>query len=535
MFRHLCRPRAGWRATVEAQGLTFPTSKHEDGTESPYWFEEAMYEFSEDEIEHLETVTERLHGMCLEAARFLLTGEMGDLGLPPGALELARASMAAEQPSLYGRFDLRFDGLGPATLLEYNGDTPTGLIECSVIQWYWLMDEMPNTDQWNSLHERLVMQWKKLAPRLRSRTVHLAHDDTPGNTEEWMTVAYLRDTADQAGLTTVGLTMSDIGWDGATKQFVGIEDERIDVLFKLYPWENMLREAFGRHIMADPDVVQWIEPMWKVALSNKALLAALWHLFPDHENLLPAYLGDPGPLREWVAKPLFGREGDGIRIRTDEFTEIHDGPVRRRGLLLPEVGAAAGLRRQQGRRGLVGDRREVRRRRSPGVRRLGHRLLRAVRPAHHRLPTAQRRPEARVVGRMTEPSDAHDANAGHTCRAGAHPRGPPGPLPGVQEARLRPLAVRRLPLRRAAPRRQPATAAGDRDRRGAHRHWAGLLPHRAGEGPHRGHLVVDRHGLHRRLRRPVPGHDGRPRSSEHSSSSPCSSSPCASARRSPRD
>jgi glutathionylspermidine synthase len=51
-------------------------------------------------------------------------------------------------------------------------------------------------------------------------------------------------------------------------------------------------------------------------LSNKALLAILWELYPDHPNLLPAYLDGPRDLSTtgWVAKPLLGREGAGVTI-----------------------------------------------------------------------------------------------------------------------------------------------------------------------------------------------------------------------------
>ncbi|MCZ9336296.1 glutathionylspermidine synthase family protein, partial [Streptomyces sp. TRM76130] len=56
---------------------------------------------------------------------------------------------------------------------------------------------------------------------------------------------------------------------------------------------------------------------WKMLLSNKALLAVLWELYPDHPNLLPAYLDGPRELTEgpgWVAKPLLGREGAGVTV-----------------------------------------------------------------------------------------------------------------------------------------------------------------------------------------------------------------------------
>jgi glutathionylspermidine synthase len=58
----------------------------------------------------------------------------------------------------------------------------------------------------------------------------------------------------------------------------------------------------------------WIEPIWKMMWSNKALLAILWELNPGHELLLPAYLDGPRDLTSFVRKPLLGREGAGIAV-----------------------------------------------------------------------------------------------------------------------------------------------------------------------------------------------------------------------------
>ena len=71
-------------------------------------------------------------------------------------------------PSIYGRFDLRYDGAGPAKLLEYNADTPTTLLEASILQWNWLKDTHEGDDQWNSLHEKLVER----VTSVRLPTVH---------------------------------------------------------------------------------------------------------------------------------------------------------------------------------------------------------------------------------------------------------------------------------------------------------------------------------------------------------------------------
>jgi glutathionylspermidine synthase len=58
----------------------------------------------------------------------------------------------------------------------------------------------------------------------------------------------------------------------------------------------------------------WIEPPWKMLLSNKGILPVLWELYPGHPNLLEAHFDGPGPLTSWVQKPLLGREGANITL-----------------------------------------------------------------------------------------------------------------------------------------------------------------------------------------------------------------------------
>lgn len=71
----------------------------------------------------------------------------------------------------------------------------------------------------------------------------------------------------------------------------------------------------------------WIEPAWKMLLSNKALLAILWELYPGHPNLLPAYLDGPREMAGadgagYVAKPLLGREGAGVTVHEPGSAEV---------------------------------------------------------------------------------------------------------------------------------------------------------------------------------------------------------------------
>ena len=76
-------------------------------------------------------------------------------------------------------------------------------------------------------------------------------------------------------------------------RFVDLEEAPIGGLFKLYPWEFILDDDFGRFAMQSLPQTMWIEPLWKTLLSNKAILAILWEMHPGHPNLLPAYLDDP--------------------------------------------------------------------------------------------------------------------------------------------------------------------------------------------------------------------------------------------------
>jgi len=70
----------------------------------------------------------------------------------------------------------------------------------------------------------------------------------------------------------------------------------------------------GDHLLDTLLVTQWIEPIWKMLWSNKALLAVLWELYPNHPNLLPAYLDGPRELTRYVKKPKLAREGANITL-----------------------------------------------------------------------------------------------------------------------------------------------------------------------------------------------------------------------------
>jgi glutathionylspermidine synthase len=335
MQRIACPERDDWRDTATACGFDFHTI---DGER--YWDERGYYAFTLEEIEQqIEAPTGEIDAMCLELVSRAIADEqyLERLKIPETFWPLIADSWHRDEPSLYGRLDLNFDGHGPAKLLEYNADTPTSIFEAAVFQWTWLEQATERrivpkaADQFNSIHERLIEAWKKVG---QSRHLHLT--GTTESEEDLGTLAYLEDTAVQAGLKTTLIDIEDIGWRDQAGCFVDIDDRDIALAFKLYPWEWMFREEFGAKL--NQARTRWIEPPWKAVLSNKGILPLLWEMFEGHPNLLPAYFEDDPRARQlgasFVRKPLYSREGANVTLISKgvPFAE-HVGPYGAEGFV----------------------------------------------------------------------------------------------------------------------------------------------------------------------------------------------------------
>lgn len=293
------QPRPDRRERAEAMGFAFA----EIGGE-PYWDETACYRFSAAEVDALEDATAELERLCgVAVERAIREDRRAALGIPFAVWEAAVASWERGERSLYGRMDLRWDGTGPPLLLEYNADTPTALFEASVVQWEWLQCTDAKADQFNSIHEALIAAWPAMEP---PPLLHFAC--AAGSPEDRGTVDYLRDTAIQAGLRTAFLHVDQIGWDG--RRFRDRAEVPIEAVFKLYPWDWLMADRFGRHVHAAP--TRWIEPAWRAIPACKSFLALLWELFPGHPNLLPAFLERGRTGGPEIGKPFWGREGANI-------------------------------------------------------------------------------------------------------------------------------------------------------------------------------------------------------------------------------
>ena len=312
MQRRTIAPRPDWQKRVEAQGCVW----HGADTSEVYWAEGTFYALTDAEIDRIAAVSEELHQMFIAAGdRVIGHNLFARFGIPDWCVPLIRDAWEDEPPALnHGRFDLAIDRNGTPRLFEYNCDTPTSLIEASLVQWDWKEGALPHLDQYNRIHEALVERWTAIAPDLPEPTVHFAHAmDALG--EDMLTTGYMMDIAREAGIDPRRMTMAEIGWAaGADGGFFDGQDQPVSTLFKLYPWEWLAAEPFGRNIAIDPRGTLWIEPIWKMLWSNKAILPVLWELYPDHPNLLGASFEPPPPGLDHVIKPMLGREGGNVRV-----------------------------------------------------------------------------------------------------------------------------------------------------------------------------------------------------------------------------
>jgi glutathionylspermidine synthase len=308
MKRIKIAPRNNWQKKVEEIGFSYHTIN------SVYWDESVCYEFSSNEINQIEKATNVLWELCVDAVQFVIDNKLYDkFHIPNWVVPHIENSWENDDPSIYGRFDFSFEN-GIPKLLEFNADTPTSLFESAVVQWYWLQDFDASKDQFNSIHEKLVDYWKYLKDYLHPSALYFSC--VKDNMEDITNTEYLRDCAIQGGLLTKFVYMDEIGWDEYNSCFVDDVDKPIENIFKLYPYEWMLNEQFGRNIIQDRRKAYWIEPSWKMILSNKAILPILWKLNPGHENLLEAYFEQDKFMlnNSYARKPLLSREGANVQL-----------------------------------------------------------------------------------------------------------------------------------------------------------------------------------------------------------------------------
>lgn len=320
--------RKDWEHKLESLGFGYHS------LEGLYWDESHHYEFSLEEINTIEKATSELWQMCLEAVDYVISKNLWyRFNIPESFRNYIITTWEEDHPSIYGRFDLGFDGEN-LKLLEFNADTPTSLYEASVIQWYWLQELFPDKDQFNSIHEKLIDYWKYLKNYMNPHYIYFA---SLTNIEDVTNVEYMRDCAAQAGFETEFIPIQDIGWAEDIEEFIAADRSIMEYIFKLYPYEWILEDGFGEKLVRNGFRSQWIEPAWKILLSSKAILPVLWEMYPNHPYLLESYF-EPRHLKDFAKKPIYSREGANVTLHKNNLPiEQNSGAYGKEGFIYQQL------------------------------------------------------------------------------------------------------------------------------------------------------------------------------------------------------
>ena len=187
-----------------------------------------------------------------------------------------------------------------------------------------------HADQFNSIHERLIEAWKKLGA---GRHLHLT--GTTENPEDAGTLAYLEDTARQAGLATTLIDIEDIGLrdDGS---FVDLDDRadraRVQALSLGMDVSRRIRRAARQGADALDRAAVEGHPFQQGHSS-----AAVGDVSGSPQSAAGLFRGRPerGQLgTSFVRKPLYSREGANVALVSDGMTLVEqEGPYGAEGFI----------------------------------------------------------------------------------------------------------------------------------------------------------------------------------------------------------
>lgn len=303
---------------------------HTDDDGTPYIIPE-LVPVTPAEAEDYYEASNTLYEMFIEAGQHIIDNDLfEEIGIPENLVEMIKTSWDDDDWHLYGRFDLAggIDGK-PIKLIEFNADTPTSLFETAIIQWAVLkMNKLDEESQFNNIYESIRDNFKRMITEddgldkfeeyYNNETILFsAVRDLP---EDEQTTRLLEKMAQDAGFNTSFCYMDQVGFleqGGVYNE----DDQRFDMWFKLWPWENIAAdEPELTELLADitnnrKSVI--INPAYTLMFQSKGILKILYDLFPDSPYLLPTSY-EPLEGVKQVVKPIFGREGENISILSED-------------------------------------------------------------------------------------------------------------------------------------------------------------------------------------------------------------------------
>jgi glutathionylspermidine synthase len=295
---------------LEKIGFSWHSDSH-----GAYLVGEKMLLLRQAEAEAYYEAAAKLYEMYEVATEYVIEKELfGVINITKNLIEIIKKSWSEERGNhLYGRFDLSGGIDGKAIkLIEFNADTPTMLLESSVIQWMLLQKNgrLKGYKQFNNIYEAIgekLLTLSASSPRGEFST--FLFSSVADIAEESNTTKLLLQMAKDRGLLANFAPLQEVCFE--EEYVVDAQESRYDFWFKLFPWEEML--AFEGKLKTSV-----LNPAYTLLYQSKGMLAILWQLFPESPYLLESSFE---PIEgKYVRKRMFGREGANIEIVDNNAT-----------------------------------------------------------------------------------------------------------------------------------------------------------------------------------------------------------------------
>lgn len=312
---------------------------HTDLDSSAYISDEVVV-ISENEAEAYYEAVNELYEMFVEAGEYVIENNLfHELNIPYNLVEIIKKSWDEDMHwHIYSRFDLAggVDGK-PIKLIEFNADTPTSLVESSLIQWAILKaNNLSEEAQFNGIYEAIRDNFKRLIVgdgdieefEEKYSGWRILFSSVKDNIEDENTVRLLESIAKEAGFNTEFAYIDEIEFSGSDGVFY--DGQNYQYLFKLIPWEAIaIEESELASLLTEITLNQKaiiLNPAYTLLFQSKAFMKILWNLYPNHPLLLETSF-EPLENKAYVEKKAFGREGANTKIvnENNEIVAYRDG------------------------------------------------------------------------------------------------------------------------------------------------------------------------------------------------------------------
>lgn len=252
--------------------------------------------------------------------KVFLKGYNSSFGLSAKLWSLAELTFRqrGRYPHVFGRFDIAgVTNRMPGKLIEFNADTATVLAEAALVQDM----QLNGKPQWNDIIKQLAKGFIEIADRLPEEETNVLIM-TMGGGEDDDNATVWKLAAEKAGLYCDIGHLPSVTFSAEEGVFRPLNEEewiKYGIVIKMFPWDWIDREEPDLLDLLIPivenELAVIINPPYTSLMQSKGMLVELAEEYPDSPHILKAGWGDrPTGIGSYVSKPLFGREGENVRV-----------------------------------------------------------------------------------------------------------------------------------------------------------------------------------------------------------------------------